>query len=185
MSVERKFNHLMIDLETMGVRSNSSIVSLAAVEFDLETGETGEEFYKNVSLQSCVDLGLKIDPDTVMWWIKQSEEARTSLISGKSYDIRDVLNHFSVFCDSEYQVWGNSARFDLGILANAYEMVGIQVPWNQFKERCVRTLASLEPTIKKNHVHKGTDHNALSDCYKQIGYCSKIWNTLRKEREVS
>lgn len=185
MSEDRKFKHLMVDLETMGIRSNSSIVSIAAVEFDLDTGETGEEFYKNVSLQSCVNLGMKMDPETIMWWLKQSDDARAALTSGKAYDISDVLNLFSIFCDADYEVWGNSARFDLGILANAYDLAGIPIPWNQFKERCVRTLASFQPSIKKSYVHEGTDHNALSDCYKQIGYCSRIWNTLQKEKQTN
>ena len=42
--------HIMIDLETMGNKSYSAIVSIGAVKFDIKTGETGETFYRNVNL---------------------------------------------------------------------------------------------------------------------------------------
>ncbi len=57
MNEERKFKHLMLDIETMGNESYSAITSIGAVEFDIETGETGDEFYVVVGLQSCLDAG--------------------------------------------------------------------------------------------------------------------------------
>ncbi len=36
------FGHLMLDIETMGTESFSSIVSIGALEFDIETGKTGK-----------------------------------------------------------------------------------------------------------------------------------------------
>ena len=50
MESQKKFGHLMVDIETMGNQSNSAIVSIGAVEFNMATGETGKEFYTNVSL---------------------------------------------------------------------------------------------------------------------------------------
>ena len=32
-----------------------------AVEFDINTGKTGKDFYVDIDLQSCFDLGLKIN----------------------------------------------------------------------------------------------------------------------------
>lgn len=37
------FHHLMLDIETMGNESFSSIVSIGALEFNIETGELGKE----------------------------------------------------------------------------------------------------------------------------------------------
>lgn len=51
--------HIMLDIETMGNQSYSSILSIGAVKFDLNTGETGDEFYTTIDLKSCLDLGLK------------------------------------------------------------------------------------------------------------------------------
>lgn len=169
--------HLMIDIETMANESFSSIISLAAVEFDINTGETGKEFYLNISLQSCIGLGLIVNADTIMWWMNQSDQARKSL-TGDSVSIQKALLSFSAFCNKHYQVWGNSARFDLGILQNAYNKAGLPIPWDFRKERCVRTLVSLKPEIKANHKYSGIGHNALADCYNQIAYCHKTWISI-------
>ena len=172
-----EFEHLMLDLETMGTDSYSSIVSIAAVEFDINTGKTGNEFYSNVCLQSCLDSGLHVSGDTVMWWMSQSDEARNGLLDER-HKLDVVLKAFSIFCDRRYYVWGNSASFDCGILKNAYEKLKMPVPWDFWNERCVRTLSILKPDIKRNFKNIGTPHNALDDCKFQIGYCSKIWASI-------
>lgn len=180
--------NLMIDLETMGTDSYSAILSIGAVGFDMETGKTGPEFYCNVDLDSCIKKGLRLNGRTVMWWMAQSNEARESLTNPAPKKLEDALSSFSLwvrsnFSEESVQVWGNSARFDLGILQNAYEKVNMDAPWKFNNERCVRTLASFSPETKRNYVHDGVDHNALSDCYKQIGYCSAIWKNLNSKIE--
>lgn len=177
--MENKYKHIMLDIETMGNSSYSSIVSIGAVKFDINTGDTGDEFYINIDLQSCIDLGLGISASTVMWWMEQSDEARKGLTSGNVVSITEALKMFAEFCDEDCEIWGNSARFDCGILGNAYNKAGIPIPWNFRNERCVRTLTSFAPDIKRNYPDNGVKHNALSDCYFQIGYCSTIWNSLR------
>jgi hypothetical protein len=176
----KTFSHLMVDIETMGTESFSSIISIGALEFDLETGNTGKAFCQNISLQSCVDIGLNIDADTVLWWLRKSEEARNGL-NKDCINIAIVLLAFSDFCNKNYQVWGNSARFDFGILKNAYDKAKLPIPWDFKKERCVRTLVSFKPEIKENFNWKGVTHNALADCYNQVGYCSEIWASLKQK----
>lgn len=177
---DKIFKHLMLDIETMGNYSYSSIISIGALEFDIESGETGKEFYVNVDLQSCLDLGLILSASTIMWWMEQNEQARKDLVSGEKLSIKEALESFSLFCNEEYEIWGNSPRFDCGILQNAYNKLGIPIPWNFKKERCVRTLISFNPEIKEKYPKTHTAHNAISDCYYQVGYCSEIWNSLKK-----
>jgi hypothetical protein len=169
------FQHLMLDIETMGNESFSSILSIGAVEFDIETGKTGKEFYVNVDLQSCMDLGLIVNASTIMWWMQQNEQARKDLVKKNALSIQKALLEFLEFCNKDYEIWGNSARFDCGILQNAYNKAGIPIPWDFRKERCVRTLVSFAPEIKYNYNSIGTAHNAIDDCKFQIGYCSEIW----------
>lgn len=75
---------------------------------------------------------------------------------------------------------GNSARFDLGLLENAYDKAMLSIPWKFYQERCVRTLVSFNPEIKNNLEFTGTAHNALADCYHQIKYCNLTWISLNK-----
>ena len=175
---KKTYKHLMLDLETMGNKSSSSIISIGALEFDIKTGETGKEFYVNVDLQSCLDLGLNVDGSTIMWWMRQEDKARKALDNGNVVSIKEALLMFSAFCNKDYEIWGNSARFDLGLLQDAYDAARIPICWDFRKERCVRTLVSFNPDVKKKFSSNGVLHNALDDCYFQVQYCSATWKSL-------
>ena len=169
----------MVDLETMGNESGSAIVSIAAIYFNLYTGEIGEHFYEIVDLKSCLDIGLKINASTLYWWLKQSEEARLEISPDERTSINEALVKFSNFCGPKVEIWGNSARFDLGILQNAYRSSGMEIPWDFRKERCVRTLVSLHPRVREEWVFEGTKHHPLHDCKNQIGYVCKTYSILK------
>lgn len=180
MEQSKSFGHIMVDLETMGNKSNSCIVSIGALEFNINTGKTGREFYNNVDLQSCLDCGLSVDANTIMWWLQQSDYARNSVTKGPIVPLTQALSNFKEFCNKNAMIWGNSARFDLGILQNAYNKVDMSVPWLYYNERDVRTLLSFVPEVKKNYPRLSTAHNALADCYHQVGYCSEIWISIKQ-----
>lgn len=169
--------HIMLDLETMSNQSYGVIVSIGAVRFDLNTGKHKEKFYYNIDIQSCLDLGLGVTGSTIEWWLKQSEEARLGLLNNP-ISITHALNLFSEFVTKDDILWGNSARFDCGLLQNAYNKNKQEIPWDFRNERCLRTLVSLKPSIRDNFVKKGVSHNALDDCYNQIEYLCAIWKLL-------
>lgn len=173
--------HIMLDLETLGTRSNSVIAVIAAVYFDPETGETGKEFYRRINIQSCLDYGLEIDLKTLKWWFQQSFRARKEVFNQEDrIHIQPALRELYYFIKTtdDAILWGNSARFDLGILENAYYKIENGVPWKHWNERDVRTLSSFAPEIKENTIREGTHHNALDDCYHQIKYCSAIYQKI-------
>jgi len=175
----------MLDLETMGNAQNACIVSIGAVEFDINTGETGREFYELINLQSCIDKGLSITASTVYWWLQQSEAARKQLCK-PSDSLAEVLQKFKSFTAllGDYKIWGNSARFDIGILESAYRSIGyesITLPWNFRNEMDVRTLVAFAPKVKEHYPFTGVVHNPIDDCKNQIGYCSAIWQKLNPE----
>lgn len=181
----KNLGHLMLDIETLGNKSNSAILSIGAIEFDIETGETGKQFYKIVDLQSCLDVGLKITASTFYWWLGQNENARKEITS-KGYHIAKVLQDLTGFIkalDSDtIQVWGNGIRFDAGILNDAYSACGyVEIPWRFRNERDVRTLVSFAPEIKDRTEFIGDLHNPIDDCLFQIRYCHTIWNKKIKK----
>jgi len=181
--MNKSFDHVMVDLETMGNISYSSIVSIGAVEFDINTGETGREFEINVSLQSCLDLGLIVNGSTIMWWLNNDDKSRQKLQENPQH-LAIALNKFQTFLlenPQDVKLWGNSNRFDLGLLHNAYTKCDIQLPWNHRYERDVRTLSSFAPDIKKRiQTEEGVAHTSIADCKQQIRYCVETWNKLNK-----
>lgn len=178
----KEFKHLMLDIETMADESYASILSIGALEFDIDTGETGREFHVDIDLQSCLDIGLIMNGSTVLWWMQQNEEARNEITSKERIHILEALQMFSDFCNKDYEVWGRSPRFDCGILINAYNKAKMDIPWNVKKERCVRTLEFFYPEIKYNFPRIGVKHSPLDDCYHQVGYCTAIWKQLKQTK---
>ena len=160
----------MIDLETMGTGSNAAIIAIGAVKFD-HVGIV-DEFYKVVSLESSVKNGMTIEPDTVLWWMKQSVEARKEF-ERKGGSLCRVLLTFYEWFGQDKPVWGNGASFDNVILSNAYKLTGLEQPWNFWSDRCYRTLKSLYPSIEVNR--SGTHHNALDDAKSQALHLIEIF----------
>jgi hypothetical protein len=173
----------MLDIETMGTKSYSAIVSIGAVLFDIETGETRDPYHQKIFLDSALDAGLTVDGDTVMWWLGQGEAARESLTSAPIAELKHALRGFASFYDfsSLEAIWGNSPRFDCGLLQNAFDRVGLKTPWDFRKERCLRTLVSFAPHIKEQTEKPVNQHDALADCLYQVKYCHKTWKYLNRE----
>lgn len=175
---------VMIDLETLGNKSKSALLSIGAVEFNIETGETGREFYYVIDLQSCLDLGLIINASTFYWWLQQNQSARDAVSKDKKLPLSDVLQLFDTWmqdCIRGVKIWGNGARFDIGLLEDAYVACGHdEMPWDFRSERDVRTLVAFAPEIKANLPFEGTLHNPIDDSKHQIKYCSETWNKLNK-----
>lgn len=157
--------HVMVDLETLGNNSSSVILSIGAVAFNLNGDETfTETFYSAVDPQSCVDCGLKIDVSTIMWWMKQSDEARKAFeVAGSP--IYDTLLGFANWYPKGAKFWGNGATFDNVILSNAYTAVQLKKPWGYADDRCYRTVKALYPDVKAERV--GVYHNAVDDAVTQ------------------
>lgn len=169
-------DNIMLDLETMGNGPQAAIVAIGAVEFDLLTQEIGEKFYAAVDLASSVYWGGKIDASTVMWWLRQSDEARMAL----GRDGKDIGEALGLFADwlkgrgdrQQIKVWGNGVDFDNVILSSAYHNMSHPVPWEWFNNRCYRTVKKLYPYVEIRR--SGTHHNALDDAVSQAEHLIKI-----------
>lgn len=176
-------NNVMIDIETFGNKSNSVIVSLGAIAFDIETGEMGDEFYERIDIDSCLKEGLEVTGSTLKWWLVQNEAARQEVAKGGG-TIREVLIAFAKYlADTGVKniMWSNGLRFDISLLEDAYTKLDYIVPWEFRDERDVRTLVAFAPHIKNKIVSEwdGTLHNAKDDCKMQIKYCSEIYKKLK------
>lgn len=157
--------HVMVDLETLGNNNNSVILSIGAVAFDLrEDEEFTNTFYAVVDPQSCIDVGLKMDVSTIMWWMQQSDDARKAL-DKKGDPLLGILSKFSDWYPKGAKFWGNGATFDNVILSNAYTACKMQKPWRYSDDRCYRTVKALYPDVKVERV--GIHHNAVDDAITQ------------------
>lgn len=164
-------NHVMLDLETMGSGSQSAIIAIGAVKFN-DDG-VNDSFYEKVSLKSSVDAGLEMDPDTVIWWLKQSKEAQEEFTK-ENITLGEALLKFKLWIETDALIWGNGASFDNVILGNAYKAIGESQPWMFWNDMCYRTIKNLNRHIKLER--EGTHHNALDDAKSQARHLIQILN---------
>ena len=182
-STSRLWHHLMIDLETMGKNPDAPINTIAGKFFDPATGEMGPEFSKTIDLETA---GGVIDRDTIKWWLKQSREAQSAILTDE-IPLDDALLQLREFIDENsgeffVQVWGNGATFDNVILRRSYERQGIPCPWRYTNDRDVRTMVALGLVMDFDAIttipFEGERHNALHDARYQAKYVSAIWQKL-------
>ncbi|EEY3890957.1 TPA: exonuclease [Escherichia coli] len=182
-STSRAGIHLMIDLETMGKNPDAPIISIGAIFFDPQTGDMGPEFSKTIDLETA---GGVIDRDTIKWWLKQSREAQSAIMTDE-IPLDDALLQLREFIDENsgeffVHVWGNGANFDNTILRRSYERQEIPCPWRYYNDRDVRTIVELGKAIdfdaRTAIPFEGERHNALDDARYQAKYVSVIWQKL-------
>lgn len=171
---------VMVDLETMGKKVNSKLLSIGACEFDITTGDIGRKFHMQINLDKCFG---EYDASTIIWWMKQSDEARSKFYdNGKGKDIKQVLSEFSAWYPTKATIWGNGATFDIGKLQYQYDRISVEAPWEYYNENDVRTIVRLGKVKgfdpKRDMPFVGVKHDALCDAIHQAKYVSAIYKRI-------
>ncbi len=175
----------MIDLETSSTRSDAAILTIGAIKFNsremtLGPLDTLDTFYRRIDMDSCDRLNLHSDPDTLAWWENQGKEARHEAFTHRDrmplgQALRELVDWFGI----DMLVWANSPSFDCIILKNALRACNLHTPWDFWNERDCRTVYHIGQ-VDMSSIPKA-DHNALSDCYRQIGGIVIAMNKLSQD----
>lgn len=171
---------IMCDLETMGTQPGAPVTAIGAVRFEFHDDmKAMEPFYQQITLESCMEIGMRPSADTILWWLKQSDAARKQFEDPAAVALPIALDAFTDWLgDRPDFIWGNSARFDCGLLEKAYLMCGKVVPWRHWKEQCYRTMKALPGAEQVKLVRRGVHHNALDDAISQAHHLRAIWKEL-------
>lgn len=170
--------NIMVDLETMSSAPNAAIVAIGATTFG--NGEGARSFFQRaVHLNSSHGEGLHIDPNTVVWWLRQPQPIiNATFNTGEAVGLREALESFSEWVhavgrEQEVLLWGNGAAFDNVVLRSAYTALGLPAPWSFRGDRCYRTIKATAPHI----IAPVNDrpHEALSDAITQARHLEAIW----------
>lgn len=176
---------VMIDLETMGNRAGAPLVEIGACAFNLTDG-IFSNYAAGVSLASCMALGLKPDADTILWWLKQGEEARMAIAKNPlaiplPAAAAGFSNWYRTLGDpARITVWGNGAGFDQPLLGAAYDAAAMEKPWRHSAERCYRTMKAAFPEVAPGPF-EGVKHRALDDARHQAQHLMRILRRMRQQ----
>ena len=172
-----KPRHVMIDLETMGLKPGSAIVSIGAVVFDPRYSKVSKvkTFYRELDWES---QDRTIDEETRNWWERQPKVAQDAM-HGLD-DLEAVLVELADWLPKDCKVWGNGPTFDITILEDAYSQFGIEVPWKFWNIRDCRTIKDMYESARGGYEKKsgGVMHHALDDAIHQAEYVCYMWRSL-------
>jgi len=167
------------DLETLALTADATILSVAAVNFDMTTGNIGRMLYTTVEYKNQERF---VDINTFNWWKKQNPVLRKEVFGG-TRALKEVLEELNKFIRPNQMVWGNGANFDIAILEHAYKhVINFKTPWKFWNGRDMRTrikdaeqLAGFKP---KAMPFEGRKHRALDDAVHQAKVISAAYQAL-------
>lgn len=188
---------IMVDIETLGVGENPTIIQLSAIAFDITTGEYIDTF------DQCVDITNKnqdIDANTLLWWLDTDKELLNDIIKRGKYgntDIKYTHLKFNRWINCTMQdadlwerdvfLWGNGILFDNRIIQQSMASNGITYPIFYRNDRDMRTIIELAAKKKgmtsKDYLAQFDDdslkkHDALDDVKFQIKAVTSAWAEL-------
>lgn len=190
MSSKKRLD-IMVDIETLGIDIDSTIIQLAAIAFDITTGEFKEFFneYANIDKNKKV----KVNGSTLKWWIKTNPKLLNEILTAQNQSSEVVIEKFYNWIKDlqkthSIYIWGNGIGFDLAMIKHAILELGLNYPIGYRNERDVRTILELA-SIKSGKTEKeirdtvklnGVAHDAFYDCKYQINYVSRCFKYLTK-----
>lgn len=167
--------HLMIDLETLGTKSDAAIIQIGAVAFQAQSG--GKLYSHKGFRQTVAADGGSVDVPTIAWWMGQGKAgaAMKQQLTTNSVPEAVAIHHLQLWLDQEHQtpwgnlagVWAMPANFDIPILESAFHRNRVPVPWSHRATRCAKTLFELVGGWPKLETQVGIPHDALDDATNQ------------------
>lgn len=179
---------IMVDIETLGTKSDSTIIQLSAVAFDIRTGEQLHTFNQVADITKN-EQPLQVTGSTLQWWMKTNKELFATLLTEGKESSEDVLRAFHAWViglakdPKELYLWGNGILFDNKMIQHQLENLGLSYPIFYRNDRDVRTLlelASVKMGISEQEIRERVQkkervaHNAFDDVLNQIDlvvYC--------------
>lgn len=182
MSDSEPWSDVMLDLETMGLRAGSSVLSIGAIAFrlgDLEIDPSAPKFHVGIDLLDSLLAGLSIDVETLRWWTDQTPEAKRAILALPRVGLDQAIVDFARFLQSigPNRLWVNGS--DAFWLAEVYNRRGLKEPWSHRDVRDCRTLWEAAGISSATRTTPVLPHDALSDCEAQatdvMQACQRLW----------
>lgn len=190
MSTTNRPTDVSIDLETLGNRSDSAILSIGATAFNRHTGALHATYYALVEMEDALRHG-RIRADTLKWWLQQDKAASKHVFQSHRsvtplslYEALRGLNDYVRAQPAGVCVWGNGSSFDISILEHAFDSVaansnaGFSEEWAFWSVRDMRTIVDAANLDKNAVLFEGTPHHAGDDSRHQAKVIAKCFEVI-------
>jgi exodeoxyribonuclease VIII len=176
----------MLDIETLGTKPGSVILSIGAVEFDYRSAALGATYEAYINIDKSMEMGFLVDESTMGFWRSRKPEAQQTLFRAND-SLQDPLATMTEFREwvrsfgntNLIRVWGFGSDFDNAMVAAYFAKCNVNLPWRYYNNRCFRTLADIGKQFGiAEPGREGIHHNALDDAKHQARYASRIMADL-------
>lgn len=188
---------MCVDIETLGTKNNSVVLSIAVIFFDrtaiLKNPELSvtsdklqhrsnidylDSFHTPVSMLDCLAAGCVIDKGTAEWWKKQKD--RVLLVDSMACvePLQVTMTRLKAFLSTHaYEsIWAKSPSFDISILNSLADSCGIDLAIDFRKERDVRTEMQDYPQFDVREISK---HLHVTDSLgHEIGLHNPVYDSI-------
>ncbi|TFE02867.1 3'-5' exonuclease [Jeotgalibacillus salarius] len=183
---------IMTDIETLGTNSDSTIIQLSAIAFNISTGSQTDQFNLIADIEKN-EQPLKVTGGTIKWWLETDKELLHKLLSFGAHSSEDILREFHDWlCELEFQgydlyLWGNGILFDNKMIQHQFEQLDLKYPIFYRNDRDVRTIVDLashklgisEKDLKERFNNDAlVKHDAFDDVIYQINLVTGCYNIL-------
>lgn len=184
-----------VDIETLGVKNNSVVLSIAVLGFDrsavakdpnlsiLHDTQTRSLlsyyrcFHVPVSTLDCLAAGCQIDKGTAEFWKRQKDRSQLVASMACEETLVTTMLHLKDFLAHGYEsIWAKSPTFDIAILRSLSESVGVDLGIDFRKERDVRTETHDYPQFDVREVSK---HMTIySPEQEELSLHNPVWDAI-------
>lgn len=166
-------NHMMVDIETLGIEYNSPIVQIGAVVFTESGIITGREW--DIEFPKSLEHA---SMSTILWWLGRPKENIDAVFGSKNrIRLGTALHQLGKFykefdCQT---VWSKGPDFDLNMIEGKFKIFPeMEVPWKYNAKRDYRTILKMFQGIPPTISVKDIKHSAHSDAFDQTTHLLKI-----------
>lgn len=175
---ENPISDIMVDIETLGTKYGSVILSVGIIGFQLYNSKFDlkkKQIFLNY--KKSTEYGFSIDNSTLKWWHgadrKSVFENLIKNCNSNGIDPKDLPSSIESFINdnktnSSVRWWAHSPSFDLHLLNAYYEKFGANTPWKHYTSFDTRTLYLIG---NGRPINIGNGHDSLSDAENQVNYC--------------
>lgn len=170
--------NVMCDIETLGTKPGSIILSIALVPF--RTNMILDNFYVKIDVNSSIKAEFhEPDPSTIKWWAQLPENVQTEAFSG-GIDVKDAFAQLQDYIKNlpgTPVIWGNGCGFDNELIKWGLNHLNIEIPWSYKDDADYRTMCRLFKN-KVAYIKPTMAHSALADAIAQAERCGLMFKLL-------
>lgn len=180
--------HIMTDIETLGIDSDTTIFQIAAAAFTFDNDEIIDRIDLKLDI-STVDKMI-VNGSTLKWWMETDAELLKQLFEEGNLTEIEMLQSFVDWVNKfdKPRLWGNGIIFDNRFIMDKLQQNGIKYPIYYKHDRDVRTILAIAADVSglsESEISKQIEdeneraHNAIDDVTKQIRLVKHCYNIIK------